>query len=85
MSGIDDMAAFDEDDVSSVAEKMAGLDLSDREIAALVALLSDDDVGGYGRFNRLGGRFRRELFNFGVRNENLVGKLPQSWNTPREL
>ena len=85
MSGFEDMAEFDEDDVSSVAEKMASLDLSDREIAALVALLSDADVSGYGRFGHVGGRFRRELFKFRARTGNLVGKLPESWNEPREL
>ena len=51
-----DEQSFDEHDLRSLGEKLAALDLTDRERAAMAALLAEDDVGGYGtRFDIVGG------------------------------
>ena len=46
-------AEFNEDDLVSLGEKLAALELTDGEQAALAALIGDDDVAGFGRFGRL--------------------------------
>ena len=50
-----DEIAFDETDLVSLRQKLASLDLTEPERAALGALMSDDDVTGFGRFDLLGG------------------------------
>ena len=49
-----DEQAFDEDDLRSLGHKLAQLDLTDRERAAMAALLSDDEVAGFARLNIIG-------------------------------
>ena len=46
---------YSEDDLISLGKKLASLELTDPERAALGALISDDDVGGFGRAGRFGG------------------------------
>lgn len=41
--------AFTEDDLVSLGRKLAALDLTDGERAAMAELMSDNDVGGFGR------------------------------------
>lgn len=59
--------AFGESDLISLGQKLATLDLTDRERAALGALLSDEDVGGYGRYARfnIAGGIRTGFRTFG--------------------
>lgn len=49
--------AFTEDDLISLGKKLATLDLTEPERAALAELISDEDVGGFGRarFDIVGG------------------------------
>ena len=54
MATNDDMQ-FDEADLISLGEKLASLDLTEPERAALAAVISDDDVVGFGRFDIIGG------------------------------
>jgi len=53
---------FDEADLISLGEKLASLDLTEPERTALGALISDDDVAGFGRFDIVGG------IRVGIRN-----------------
>lgn len=48
---------YTEDDLISLGKKLAELELTDSERAALGDLISDDDVGGFGRtrFDLAGG------------------------------
>ena len=46
----DNVTEFSEDDLFSLGQKLAALDLTDAERAALAALVDDNDVGGFGRF-----------------------------------
>ena len=63
---------FDEEDLRSLGEKLAALDLTDRERAAMAALLADDDVGGFGgRFDVIGG----------IRKGYIVTQDLQDWFT----
>jgi hypothetical protein len=50
-----DEIKFDESDLISLGQKLASLDLTEPERSALGALISDDDVIGFGRFDLLGG------------------------------
>jgi len=51
-----DERGFDEDDLRSLGEKLAALDLTDRERAAMASLLADEDVSGFGTgFDVIGG------------------------------
>lgn len=61
---------FDEADLISLGEKLAALDLTEPERAALGTLISDDDVAGYARFDIIGGIRAGMIKNggrFGVR------------------
>lgn len=51
----DEQTSFNESDLISLGEKLAALDLTEPERAALGALISDDDVVGFGRFDIIGG------------------------------
>ena len=48
-------ADFEESDLISLGQKLASLELTEPERAALAALISDDDVAGFGRYNIAGG------------------------------
>ncbi len=67
-------ANFDESDLISLGQKLASLELTEPERAALATLISDDDVAGFARFNiadgiRLG--FRRAYEPRGIRATGL--------------
>ena len=68
---------FEESDLISLGQKLAALDLTEPERAALGALISDDDVGGFGRFGRfdiIGGirvGLRKGSGRFGVRDPHV--------------
>jgi hypothetical protein len=67
-------AGFAESDLISLGQKLASLELTEPERAALAALISDDDVVGFARYNiagsiRLG--FRRAYKPRGKRADGL--------------
>lgn len=80
--------AYTESDLISLGEKLAALELTKPERAALGDLISDDDVGGFGRFGidliggiRKGfdlqqGRFGLRAGRHGVRAQGLRADLP---------
>ncbi len=80
--------AFEESDLVTLGEKLASLDLTEPERAALAALVSDDDVGGFGRygsrFDILGGirkgmGFRRQQDPLGKRAGVRANNLTADW------
>ena len=66
--------SFDESDVASLAEKLATLDLTDRERAAFSSLIGGD-VTGYGRLD-VGGLIGHELTNLRANGIRVFGYLP---------
>ena len=67
-------ANFDESDLISLGQKLASLELTEPERAALAALISDDDVTGFARFNIAGGirlGFRRASEPLGIRADGV--------------
>lgn len=50
-----DETEFEESDLISLGQKLAALELTEPERAALGALISDDDVAGFRRFDLIGG------------------------------
>lgn len=64
--------AFSEEDLISLGKKLATLELTEPERAALAELISDDDVSGFGRarFDIVGGirlGFRANSGRHGIR------------------
>lgn len=83
---------YTENDLISLGKKLATLDLTDSERAALGDLISDDDVGGFGRarFDIAGGiriGFRRVGGRFGARHGGQSPAIPTQggradWTSP---
>ena len=54
LATMNETSPFDENDLVSLGKKLAALDLTEREQAALGEVLSDDDVQGFARFDIVG-------------------------------
>ena len=72
---------YTESDLISLGEKLAALELTEPERAALGDLISDDDVGGFGRYGidlaagiRMG--FRAKRADFGGRAGRIGLSVP---------